>query len=148
MINMFWNWKRSLIEGKFWMKLFLNVLYLWEARCLNLENEDAVDKASKPLQLPLFQRKALSILLFRAGHGVLLKNKIDAAAATERFITYVVRLLWCFNIFDHTNVRSYASDDFRAWSNMISPPPYSPYQNGNSERVWRRIFSMARCLLE
>ena len=58
------------------------------------------------VQLRLFQRKALSILLFKTDHGVLLKKKIDAAAATGRFITYILRLLGWFNVFDQTTVRS------------------------------------------
>ena len=96
----------------------------------------------------------------------LLKEKSDAVKATEKFITdvnpYGKIKTFSFHkdIFpsgDIERIRSdnggeYISNDFKALllKNKIKhelSSPYSPHQNGTSERNWRTLFDMAQSML-
>ena len=80
-----------------------------------------------------------------------LKNKSDAAKATARFIADMapygkIERLRC------DNGTEYTGSEFRELmtANKIKQEfsaPYSPHQNGTSERSWRSIFDMSRCML-
>ena len=80
-----------------------------------------------------------------------LKNKNDAAAATERFIADMAPYGQIKRL-RSDNGTEYTSSDFRKvmTDNKIKQEfssPYSPHQNGTAERFWRTIYNMARCLL-
>ena len=82
-----------------------------------------------------------------------LKNKSDAARATEKYIADVAP----FGEIKGMSIRSdnggeYISDEFNdvMIKNKIyhhTSAPKSPHQNGTAERSWRTLFDMGRCLL-
>ena len=80
-----------------------------------------------------------------------LKNKCDAAEATEKYLADIapfgtVKRLRCDNgtefsgsSFRNLLIKNKIKQEFSA--------PHSPHQNGTAERMWRTLFEMARCLL-
>ena len=129
-------------------------------------NHDSDAKATKPLELvhsdlsgpispPSFENSKYSINFVDDYTGLItvyfLKNKSDAAAATERFIADM-RPYGEILRFRSDNGSEYASAEFRhvMTKNKIKhefSAPYSPHMNGTSERAWRSLYNMARCML-
>ena len=80
-----------------------------------------------------------------------LKNKSDAAKATEKFLADIAPY-GNLERLRSDNGTEYTSNEFEKLmiTNKIRheyTAPYSPHQNGKAERSWHSIFEMARCLL-
>ena len=80
-----------------------------------------------------------------------LKCKIDAVHATERFLADSAPFgeVKCLR---SDNGTEFTSKEFKALltKNKIkheTSAPYSPHQNGTSERGWRTLYEMGRCML-
>ena len=81
----------------------------------------------------------------------LLKNKSGTTQATEKFLADISSFgrVKCFRT---DNGTEFTSSDFSSLMtrNKIKhefSTPYSPHQNGNTQRSWRPLFEMAKCLL-
>ena len=80
-----------------------------------------------------------------------LKNKSDAAKATEKFLADIAPY-GNLERLRSDNGTEYTSNEFEKLMiiNKIRheyTAPYPPHQNGKAERSWRSIFKMTRCLL-
>ena len=133
---------------------------------IETRNHKADAKATKPLELvhtdlsgmitpTSYENSKYCITFVDDYTGVInvyfLKNKNDAVSATARYIADMspfgnIGRLRC------DNGTEYTSSEFREL--MIKhkirqeySSPYSPHQNGTSERSWKTLFDMARCML-
>ena len=137
-----------------------------KGKMVETRNRNADEKARKPLELvhtdlsgcvtPVsYEGKKYCITFVDDYSGLInvyfLRNKSDATAATSQFIADMspygnIKRLRC------DNGTEFTSNDFKELmtKNKIHQEfssPYSPHQNGTSERSFRTLFEMVRCML-